>query len=69
MIGMGMGDVDCGQALAEAGNPIRQIRRVRLREERIDQQGIPLAINQRGRVCDPRPCPAAYPELRWRAGG
>ena len=50
---MGMGDVDRGQTLPETGDPIGQLRRLRFREEGIDEHGILLAVDQRGRVRHP----------------
>jgi hypothetical protein len=68
MIGMGMGDIDRGQALAGRGDPISQFPRLRLREESIDQQGILFAMNQRGRVRHPFQLVFARRRALGRAG-
>ena len=48
-----MSDIDRGQTPAGSGDPIGQLRRLGVRQKRIDQQGFPLAVDQRRGVRHP----------------
>ena len=45
-----MGDIDRGQAHAGSDDPVGQLRRLWVGQKRIDQQGLLLAVDQRGRI-------------------
>jgi hypothetical protein len=48
-----MGDINRGQTLADSGDPVGQLDRLCVGQERVYQQGLPLAVNQRRRIRHP----------------
>jgi hypothetical protein len=53
MVGMPVSDVNRGQPPTGSGDPVGEVRRLRIGQKRVDQQGVLLTVDQRGRVGDP----------------
>src|SRR5579862_4011684 len=53
MVTVGMGDVNSCEVLAALDDPIYQLLRMLLGQERIDENGVALAINECDRIGNP----------------
>src|SRR4029077_1793018 len=53
MIAMCVGDVNCSEVLAARDDPVQQSLRLLDREKSVHEDGIPLAADERRRICHP----------------
>src|SRR6202521_4134287 len=53
MIAMSVGDVNCGEVLTARDDPAQQSLRLLDREKSVHEDGIPLAADERRRICHP----------------
>src|SRR5712692_7704246 len=53
MIAMCVGDVNCGEVLADRDDPVQQSLRLLDREKSVHEDSVSLAVDERRRICHP----------------